>query len=177
MNEKILNRNEIIEKLAKTYLEFLKSIKWDNELYLKGINEGKNKFLSNAHLHLCGDKYEISNYHSKEALFLLNNQTGIDNSGKLVFEHMVPKTKYIQKPCEEMAKSGELTYNFIYDLLEKYWFIATITKEEEKLLKTSKVMPTDWGKIGHIARYEKTKIQLIQNPMWVEINNNVGENK
>ncbi len=166
MNEKKLNRQEIISKLANTYIEFLNSIKWENELYLKGINEGKNKFLSNTYLHLCGGKYGISNYHSKEALFLLNNQTDIHKSGKLVFEHMIPKAKYIQKPCEDLAKVGKLTLNEIFPLLEKYWFIATITKEEEKLLKTAKVMPKDWQSKGHFARYENTKIELIQNSIW-----------
>jgi hypothetical protein len=167
MHEKKLNREEIITKLAHTYIEFLKSIKWDSELYLKGIHEGKNKFLSNTYLHICGDKYGISNYHSKEALFLLNNKTNASKSGKLVFEHMVPKTKYIQGPCEDLAKAGKLTFNEIFPLLEKYWFIATITKEEEKLLKTSKVMPLDWDNKNHFARYENTNIELIPNPIWL----------
>jgi hypothetical protein len=167
MTKKILVRSIILTQLAETYLVFLKSIIWENELYLKGIHEGKNKFLSNAYLHLCGDKYGISNYHSKEALFLLNNQTDVRNSGKLVFEHMVPKAKYIQKPCEDMARVGRLSFNDIFPLLEKYWFIATITKDEEKFLKTAKVMPTDWNSKGHIARYVNTKIELIQNPIWV----------
>ncbi len=167
MDKKILKRQEIITLLSNIYFEFLKSIKWENELYLKGIKEGKNKFLSNTYLHICGGKYGISNYHSKEALFILNNQKDLNRSGKLVFEHMVPKDKYVQKPCEEMAKAGELTINNIYSLLNKYWFIATITKEEEKTLKTSRVMPNDWEKKGHFARYDNTKIELIQNPIWV----------
>jgi hypothetical protein len=80
---------------------------------------------------------------------------------------MVPKAKYIQKPCEDMARVGRLSFNDIFPLLEKYWFIATITKDEEKFLKTAKVMPTDWNSKGHIARYVNTKIELIQNPIWV----------
>jgi hypothetical protein len=167
MSQKILIRNEIIHTLSETYYSFLKNIEWNNDLYLTGLREGKNKFLSNAYLHLCKGKYSISNYQSKEALFILNGENGIQKSGKLVFEHMVPKDRYIQKPCEELAKLGELTSDFIYDLLEKYWFIATITKQEEKLLKTSKLMPTDWESKGHMARYDNTKIELIQNPIWV----------
>jgi hypothetical protein len=167
MNEKILIRKEIIKTLSETYYSFLKNIEWNNELYLLGLREGKNKFLSNAYLHLCKGKYSISNYQSKEALSILNGDNGIQKSGNLVFEHMVPKDRYIQKPCEELAKSGELSPDFIYKLLEEYWFIATITKDEEKLLKTAKVMPKEWENTGHIARYENTKIELIQNPIWV----------
>ena len=170
MSQKILNREEIIKTLSDTYYIFLQNIEWNNELYLKGIREGKNKFLSNTYLHLCKDKYRITNYHSKEALLILDNRDDINKSGKLVFEHMVPKDKYIQKPCEEMAKSGDLTVDKIYKLLMDYWYIATITKEEEKTLKTSKIMPNDWQKQDHevhLARYKETKIELIQNSMWI----------
>jgi len=162
-----LSRSSIIKTLSETYFIFLQKMEWNNELYLSGIREGKNKFLSNTYLHLCKGKYSISNYQSKEALSILNGENDIQKSGNLVFEHMVPKDRYIQKPCEDMAKLGVLTTDFIYDLLEKYWFIATITKQEEKLLKTAKVMPNDWESKGHFARYENTKIELIQNPIWI----------
>ena len=167
MNQKVLNRQKIITELSNTYLDFLTSIKWENELLLKGLREGKNKFLSNTYLHLCDGKYSIVNFHSAEALLILNQNKGISKSGQLVFEHMIPKDKYIQKPCEEMAKAGELTFGKIHDLLEKYWFISAITKNEEKTLKTSKVMPDNWEKDGYLARYKNTKIELIQNPIWI----------
>ena len=175
MNEKSLSRKEIIKTLSETYFIFLQRIEWNNELYMKGIREGKNKFLSNTYLHLCNGKYSIVNFHSAEALSILNGNKDKSKSGKLVFEHMVPKDKYIQKPCETMAKAGELTFDKIYNLLDKYWFIATITKEEDKTLKTSKFMPVDWENDDYLARYKNTKIELIQNPIWIYqfIKNNI----
>jgi hypothetical protein len=166
MAQKTLNRSEIIKTMSDVYFDFLKSIKWENEFYLKGISEGKNKFLSNAYLSLYGAKHEICNYHSKEALIILSNPE-LNKSGKLIFEHMVPKQKYIQKPCEDVAIKGGLNKEYIYKLLYDYWFIAMITVEEEKMLKTSKVMPKDWDKKDHKARYNNTKIELIKNPIWV----------
>jgi hypothetical protein len=166
MTQNKLYRKDIIRILSDTYYDFLLSINWENELFIKGINEGKNKFLSNTYLHLCGAKHKISNYHSKDALSILSNPN-LRTSGKLVFEHMVPKQKYIQKPCEDMARKGELDKEIIYKKLDKYWFIATVTIEEEKTLKTSKVMPNDWDEEDHSARYKAANIELINNPIWI----------
>lgn len=165
--EKKLKREEIIKSLSEVYFIFLKSIVWENELYLKGLSEGKNKFLSNAYLHLCVGKYSIANYFSNEAQLILHNWNDLHVPGNLVFEHMVPKEKYIQKPCEELAKNGKINEKIIFDLLNKYWFITTITKEEEKSLLSAKVMPVDWDNEDHHSRYRKSNIELIKNPIWI----------
>jgi hypothetical protein len=79
---------------------------------------------------------------------------------------MVPKSKYIQKPCEEWARNNEITEKKVFDLLDKYWHIATITKEEEKNLGSTKRMPENWDGNSHLTRYDLGKIELIPNPIW-----------
>lgn len=44
-----------------------------------------------------GDKYKQGDYYSESALASLKSK---DKNKKLVYEHMVPKTAYIQKPLE-----------------------------------------------------------------------------
>ena len=72
---------------------------------------------------------------------------------------MVPKSKYIQRPCEKLAKNGMLKIDDVTDLFNKYWKIAIITKEEDKLI-SSKSMPDDWDNVCIYARYNKAGITL-----------------
>lgn len=74
---------------------------------------------------------------------------------------MIPKSTYIQKPCVEMARNGKLTVQIIIELLSKYWKIAVITKEQDKLLSRTK-MPGDWDGEDIFARYSRANIYLIQ---------------
>jgi len=39
-----IDRSAIIKKLSAVYMKFLLSIDWEDELFLKGINEERNKF-------------------------------------------------------------------------------------------------------------------------------------
>lgn len=59
-----------------------------------------------------------------------------------------------------MAKEGNLEIDFIREILEKYWKIAIITKDEDKLL-TGRSMPKDWDGNNIFARYDIAGIQLI----------------
>jgi len=164
-----MKRDEIISKLADVYFEFLNSINWDNQLLLNGLKEGKNKFLSNVYLHLCRGKHSIVNYHSISALEIYNNSSGNLTKGLLVFEHMIPKEKYIQKPCEEIIQmeiSPELKREKIHDLLDRYWHIASITTQEDKSLKHKKTMPENWDGLNIFARYETINIVTIKNEIW-----------
>jgi hypothetical protein len=160
-----LSREEVLAKAAVTYLEFLLSINWENELFLLGINEGKNKFLSNLYISMLKkNKYLISNYYSKEAAIKLKQNDFRD----LVFEHMIPKQKYIQSPCEKIAQmeiSYEEKLNLIRMNLNEKWHIATITKTENKTLKLGKTMPLNQEN-NIFARYEKFNIELVTNPLW-----------
>ena len=116
----------------------------------RGLGKGLSNFLSNMYLKHCHkgtNKYWTTHYASRAAIakMLRNDLTG------LVFEHLVPKDRY-QKECEQRAAAGDLRIEYIEELLSKYWFLATITKEEDDNLP--KTMSSDWdGKDCH-ARYK-----------------------
>lgn len=167
---KILNREEILDQLSGLYIKFLSRIDWSDPVYLKGIHEGKNKFLSNAYLHLCAGKYSITNFHSPASLALINKSIKNEKKGRLVFEHMVPKEKYIQKPSEEIIQNSSLSFGEksqkVRELLEKYWFIASITSEEDKSIKYKRVMPPNWDEVTITSRYDEVGIVLVPNEIW-----------
>jgi hypothetical protein len=145
-----------LREMAVAYHKLLTAIDWSNEVLLAGIGEGLNKFLSNAYLkHCCKgiNKYRTTHYASRAALAKMeqNDYTG------LVFEHLVPKDGY-QKECENRAAAGDLTVEFIEDLLTKYWLVATITREEDSRLPK---MPTDWDREDCLARYKAVGIELV----------------
>jgi len=85
----------------------------------------------------------------------------------LVCEHVVPKTRYIQKRCEEAVKQGELGVDDVRELLDKYWRLATITKEEDRRLNPV-LMPETWDGLNPLARYEAAGIELLPNPFYRE---------
>lgn len=148
------------EEIANAYYCLLTSLDWNNELLLIGLKEGLNKFLSNLFLKQGGKhKYLHADFYSHKALERV--KSGIYSD--LVFEHMVPKQKYIQEPCIARAKTGVITAEYILDLLRRYWKIAIITKEEDKLL-LSRQMPKDWDGINIFYRYQVAKITLVQSP-------------
>jgi hypothetical protein len=149
------------KRLAKSYYSLLSSIDWSDELLVRGLQEGLNKFLSNAYGNLFPrtNKYHRTHLVSDNALIQLKQNNYTD----LVFEHLVPKSKYIQKPCENEAKRGTLTTNFIERKLERYWKTATITKKEDLALNTRN-MPGDWDQVNVKARYERADIKLNPNP-------------
>jgi hypothetical protein len=105
-NNWLAKESEILDEMAKAYYKLLKSIDWNDECFVKGIKEGLNKFLSNYFLYKVGqekfinEKYFCSHYFSKAAKEKLQKKDISD----LVFEHMVPKEEYIQKPCKKAAK-------------------------------------------------------------------------
>lgn len=151
------NRNfEIIEKISTTYYNLLINIDLKDELTAKGINEGLNKFLSNAFLYIGNkDKYHQGDFYSKNAADIIKTES----KNELIYEHMVPKNKYIQKPCVEEAIKGTLTKEFVFEKLKSYWFIAIITKNEDKKLK-GKTMPNGWDRKNIFSRYDEAGVKL-----------------
>lgn len=151
----------MMRKYAETYYKFLMSIDWNDELYVEGIKEGKTKFLANMMVNSKpGSRHLYGDYYTPAALEKVNNK---DYSG-LVFEHIVPKTKYILKPCEERAKDGTLTVEFIEDLLNRYYKVAVVTIEEDKRLNRNS-MPKDWDGLNIFSRYEEANIKLLEKDM------------
>jgi hypothetical protein len=144
-------------ELAAAYYKLLKAIPWEDELVVRGIREGLNKFLSNAYLSMSSKcKHECAHFYSLSAISAMKNGDKRD----LVFEHMVPKGEYIQRPCENAAQEGKLTIDYIEEILDKYWKIAVITAAEDRMLSSRK-MPKDWDYTDYKARYTLANIALL----------------
>jgi hypothetical protein len=73
---------------------------------------------------------------------------------------MIPKSRYIQKPCEERAQKKSLNEDYVIDLLNRYWEIAIVTKEENEKLTRSK-MPDEWDEVDIRLRYTNAEIDLV----------------
>ncbi len=159
-----MNRKEGIRKMAEAYYQMLTALKpaiKKNPDIKAGLKEGLGKFLSNLYISYFGKKN--TDYYS-EAAYKIKD----DKNAKLVFEHIVPKARYIQEPCYEASIKGhfedgkEFSVESIEGLLNKYWKIATVTKEEnEKLNKYRTKMPESW-KPGDdpFARYDAVGIKF-----------------
>jgi hypothetical protein len=139
----------LVEQLAKTYFKLLSSIDWQDKLLVAGLREGLNKFLSNAHIALFRgqNKYHKTQYVSQRALERLERR---EYRG-LIWEHLIPKSAYIQEECERRASEHSLSPEFVEALMRKYWHLATITVEEDRLLDRTS-MPTDWDELAVFAR-------------------------
>lgn len=154
----------MVKTMAETYYKYLQSLDFDNEYFMAGANEGKRKFLANLHIHLIKksqpvgwkDRRYFTDYVTKDALEILKRKSAND----LVYEHMVPKTKYIQDVCELKAKDNSLTLEFVQELLDKYLWTATVTKAEDRILNKLS-MPGGWDLQNIMARYEEAGIELI----------------
>ena len=145
-------------KISATYFKLLNSLDWTDELLIRGMREGLTKFVTNSILLISKEKkYLQGDFYSEAAANKIKN----NDFTNLVYEHMVPKSKYIQKPCEELAKSGELTIEIVDDLLEKYWKIAIITKEEDKKLPST-TMTNTWDGKNIFYRYNISNIDLFE---------------
>jgi len=151
------------EVLATAYFKLLSSIDWKDPILVSGLREGLNKFLSNAHLASFRgrNKYHKTHFVSGAALQRLDSGS---QSG-LIWEHLVPKASYIQTPCEREAEAGRLTVDFIRDRLHKFWYLATVTIEEDRLLARVR-MPEGWDGRNVLARYEEKGLTLIPNPFF-----------
>lgn len=74
---------------------------------------------------------------------------------------MVPKNQYIN-PLKTATTEGNLSEQMINGYLSKYYYVCTVTAEEDKLLpKVS--MPDNWDEINPFFRYEEAKIDFVSN--------------
>lgn len=164
-----MKTEEAIKIMAKSYYELLIALKpvfEKNEKVKIGLREGLTKFLSNLYINLRSEngKYD-TDYYSEEAWNHKNDGTA------LIYEHIVPKSKYIQEPCEEACMNGKFkdgtkfSEEAILHILEKYWKVATITAEEDESLNSlglSRKMPEGWQLNSNpFLRYEKAGIILV----------------
>jgi hypothetical protein len=127
---------------------------------VEGSREGRNKFLSNAFASQFPKRHKHHRTHLISSAAL--DQVNAKNFDALVYEHLVPKQKHIQGPCEARAREHNLTIEFVEDLLDRYWKVATITKTEDQRL--SRTMPGNWDGKNIKARYESVGIELQDNP-------------
>ena len=155
------------EKLACAYFKLLSSIDWEDPVLISGLREGLNKFLSNAHLASFRghNKYYKTHFVSQRALHQLESKI----RRGLVCEHLVPKVLYIQEPCERQARDRTLTLDVIRNRLHKFWHLATVTVEEDRLLDRVH-MPEGWDGENVLARYEAVGLVLIPNPFFERLN-------
>lgn len=152
---------KVLKVISKVYCKFLKSVDFDDELFLRGINEGKNKFLSNAWgLFWQGSKYDKTQYISEKALEELRIK---GKNADLVFEHIVPKKAY-QTMIENEAKKKkqDLDEKYIESLLSKYWLTATVTADEDKALNR-KAKEIGLYSNNQFLRYKEENITLLRN--------------
>ena len=85
---------------------------------------------------------------------------------------MVPKGKYIFNRIKEESKkniSDDELQKLIYELVDKYYYVALITRDENKKLSNKgykQKMPEDWDWDSIEARYEKVWIKIRRNPIF-----------
>ena len=157
-------RPNIYKMMADKYFQLLKWLYELNDKDIeKGLKEGLDKFLSNLYLSRYKNKCAACEYITQKALSSYKKKNGV----RFHFEHIVPKTEYIQRKCEELARQGKLQVKYIETLLRKYFHCAYVTEEEDKRLLKDK-MPTDWNGKDIFARYKKAGIKLIENPFYGE---------
>ena len=161
MKKELIQREELIARMAKAYWQLLFNLYpllLENKDIEIGLKEGMNKFLSLIPIALNGKKN--TDFYSEKAYKQL--QSG--NKSNLIYEHIVPKEKYIQTPIIQSAKDRKLkSEQEIKNILDQFWFIATITKDEDKLLSKlgyNKKMPNDWDNKNIFARYNQANIKL-----------------
>ena len=152
-----------IEHLARAYFKLLSSVYWNDPLLVDGLREGLNKFLSNAYLASYPGRNKYHKTHLASPAALQRLEQGLTTG--LVCEHLVPKRRYIQAPCESRARTGELQLAFIVDRLHRFWHLATITTDEDRLLSRVR-MPENWDGNNALARYEEAGLTLVPNPFF-----------
>lgn len=120
------------------------------------MQEGRNKFLSNAWLSLFPkkSKYFTTQFVSRTA----HRKLKIEDYENLIFEHVVPKHKF-QRILEQEARNGKVSLKRVESILRKNWILATVTKDEnKKLLK----LPADWdlNENNKFIRYANLKLEV-----------------
>lgn len=161
------NRSDFINHLALNMYEVLMLKKRISDTRLrkhhlssKGIGDDLYYLTESYYrqLNLYKGKHSMSDFISLEALKAIESGNII---GNLKFEHMVPKNYYI-KQLSEKTLDGTVSPEFVRELLNKYYYVCTVTKEEDALLDATK-MGSDWDRENPFQRYERAGIEYIEN--------------
>ena len=152
-----MTRENLLTRMANAYYELLTVLvpllKKNSDIE-NGIREGLNKFLSNLCISLVGK--QETDYYSEDAIDKLNK----GDCEHLIYEHIVPKNFYQNQIIDDFKAGKIKNAGDIRAILEKYWYIATITSSEDKQLKPQKSMPKDWDKQDIFVRYAVIRSRL-----------------
>lgn len=171
------NREEFYKKIADDLVKFFISIRnLENNVFVEHIKKENHVIPDTIIAKLrpaetlknyteISIKYREADYISEKAQNLLK-----ENSGKisLRYDHMIPKNLYlkeIKEKCLNKEKSEEELKKEIFDILEKKYFVATITADENDALSKNGLgnrMPENCDENDIFARYKKIGINLIK---------------
>lgn len=148
--ESLMIKNQLQDEVLRKYHFRSKTI--GDELFFVQETFFKEKGWSTQ-------KYKMSDFISGKAKALI--ESGESLREKLRFYHMVSKHIYFEQMVKA-TKSGCLTRELVYELLNKYYYICTVTKEEDSKLRKQQ-MPLDWYKNNPFYRYQLAEILYVQN--------------
>jgi hypothetical protein len=80
-------------------------------------------------------KHSMSDFITAKAKEIIESGASISN--ELKYEHMVPKNIYISK-MTEATLVGKLREELIYELLHRYYYVCTVTAEEDRIFLPQK---------------------------------------
>ncbi len=149
LHEVLMLKKEINDKFLKNYHLSSKGI--GEDLYYLTVSYFKQKGIYKG-------KYHMSDFITTKARKALKAK---DPNVKLVYEHMVPKNIYINE-ISKATLNDSLNIELIYTLLEKYYYVCTVTKDEDELLPSLK-MSNSWDEENPFHRYEEAGITFLEN--------------
>ncbi|MGL4694658.1 hypothetical protein [Enterococcus larvae] len=158
------------EAYADNWLKAHKDHEFVSKIGFKPVTaRWKKKLKKEGKLPTTGfDHRNTVDYFSKAALELMELygvEHKIGDKTAYAYEHMIPKAKYIMNPLKEKAKQGILELEDVRALLDKYYYVACITKEEDGKLNRNS-MPEDWDGECIEARYKAKDIELVANKLF-----------
>lgn len=162
------NRKEYIKFLAENLFEVLLLKRQISDTYLrsfsltsKGVGDDLY-YLTVSYYKQRGvykRKHSITDFITPKAKAILDSGEKLSN--KLKYEHMIPKNIYIKRIAEATI-TNNITIDFIYDILVKYYYTCTVTTDEDRLLPQTR-MPKEWDEENPFYRYEDIGIFFSHN--------------
>lgn len=145
----LMLKKEVEDKVLKKY--YLSSKGIGEDLYYLTMSYFKQKGSYK-------NKYYMSDFITIKAKEVLEAKY---KGERLVYEHMVPKNFYISE-ISRTTLEGSISVDLIYKLLNKYYYVCTVTESEDKKLPSVK-MSDEWDGENPFYRYEKAGIAFLEN--------------